>query len=61
MNLEKLEEKKKKNIEQRREFVKQWANYVKNNPDKKWSKQQNTVINAQIKLRKETRENKSRE
>ncbi len=48
MNLKELEEKKEKNKKERREFVKYWAEYVKNHDDKKWSRQQNVVINSQI-------------
>jgi len=43
-DLEKLERKQEKNKKQRRKFVKKWAEYVKNNPDKDWSKQQKTVV-----------------
>lgn len=38
----------KNNEEERINFVKFWANYVKTHPDKDWSQQQNIVINAQI-------------
>ncbi len=38
----------KNNEEERINFVKFWANYVKTHPDKDWSKQQNIVINAQV-------------
>ncbi len=49
MNLEKLEKKKEKNKEQRRNFVKFWAKYVKEHPDEEWSKQQNRIIDPQVK------------
>ena len=42
--LEKLEEKKQKNREQRLKFAKKWAEYVRDNNDKKWSKQQKVVV-----------------
>jgi len=48
MNLEKLEKKKEKNKKQRRKFVKYWAKYVKEQPDKKWSEQQNVIVNSQL-------------
>lgn len=48
MNLEELEKKRKRNREQRREFIKYWANYIKNHEDKEWSKQQNVIIDSQI-------------
>ncbi len=40
----------KNNKEDRINFVKYWANYVKTHPDKEWSRQQNIVINSQIKI-----------
>ena len=33
----------------RMNFVEYWAEFVKNNPDKVWSKQQNLLIDSQIK------------
>ncbi len=48
MNLDKLEEKKKKNKKQRIEFIKYWADYIKTHDDKKWSKQQNIIIDSQL-------------
>ncbi|MBS3155264.1 hypothetical protein J4404_02065 [Candidatus Woesearchaeota archaeon] len=39
----------KNNKEDRINFVEYWANYVKNHSDKVWSKQQNILINSQIK------------
>ena len=38
----------KDNDEDRLNFVKFWANYVKTHPDKDWSRQQNVVIDSQI-------------
>ena len=38
----------KDNKEDRMNFIKYWANYIKNNPDEVWSKQQNVLINSQI-------------
>ena len=54
MNLDELEEKKKRNQENRKEFVKIWAKYVKEHDDKEWSKQQNKIINSQLKSARET-------
>lgn len=39
----------KTNDEDRINFVKFWAEYVRTHSDKEWSKQQNVVINSQIK------------
>ncbi|MGM5483691.1 MAG: hypothetical protein ACQER9_02105 [Nanobdellota archaeon] len=36
----------KKNKKERLEFVDIWAKYVCNHEDKKWSKQQNIIINS---------------
>ena len=38
----------KDNSEDRLNFVKYWANYVKTHKDEEWSKQQNMLINSQI-------------
>lgn len=38
----------KTNQEDRINFVKFWANYIKTHKDKEWSKQQNIVINSQL-------------
>ena len=38
----------KTNSEDRMNFVKFWAGYIKTHPDKEWSKQQNILINSQL-------------
>jgi len=38
----------KNNKEDRLNFVKFWANYVKTHSDEEWSKQQNILIDSQI-------------
>lgn len=38
----------KDNKEERLNFVRFWANYVKSHEDEDWSEQQNIVINSQI-------------
>lgn len=38
----------KTNQEDRLNFVKFWANYVKTHKDEEWSEQQNIIINSQI-------------
>lgn len=48
MSLRELEERKRLNVEQRREFVKSWAEYVRDHPDGEWSRQQNTVVDSQL-------------
>jgi len=39
----------KNNKEERLNFVKFWANYVKTHSDKEWSKQQKEFVNSLIK------------
>ena len=42
----------KDNKEDRLNFIKYWANYVKTHSDKEWSKQQNIIINFnQLKIK----------
>lgn len=36
------------NKEDRTNFVKFWANYIKTHPDKDWSKQQKILIDSQF-------------
>ena len=36
------------NREDRINFIKYWADFVRNNPDEVWSRQQNVLINSQI-------------
>ncbi len=38
----------KNNQEDRMNFISYWANFVKNNPDQEWGKQQNLLINSQM-------------
>lgn len=45
---ETLEEKHEKNRQQRYEFIKEWAEYVRTHPDDDWGEQVNTLVNSQI-------------
>ena len=38
----------KNNKEDRMNFVKYWADYIRGNKDEVWGKQQNVLINSQI-------------
>ena len=38
----------KDNKEDRLNFVRYWANFVRTHPDEEWSEQQNLLINSQI-------------
>ena len=48
IDLEQLEEEKRKNAQERLEFVEFWAEYIRSHSDEEWSKQQNELINSQI-------------
>ncbi len=48
VNLEELEKFKVQNLKERLEFIDLWAEYIKTHSDKKWSKQQKTIIDSQI-------------
>lgn len=49
VDLEGLKKFKKKNAEERLKFIDYWVEYIKTHSDKEWSRQQNVVINSQIK------------
>ncbi len=38
----------KNNKKDRLNFVKFWANYIRNHPDEEWSEQQNIIIDSQL-------------
>jgi hypothetical protein len=48
LDLKELEKEKEINHQDRLNFVKFWAEYVKTHSDKEWSKQQNVVIDSQF-------------
>ena len=48
VNSKEFEESQQRNVEQRREFIKYWAEYVRTHDDEEWSRQQNTLIDSQI-------------
>ena len=35
--------------EERMNFIEYWADYVGTQPDKEWSRQQNLIVNSQVK------------
>jgi len=37
------------NKKQREDFIVQWVNFIKSHSDEEWSKQQNILINSQLK------------
>ncbi len=48
-SLEELKKERASNFKERRWFVKYWAEYVKTHSDEDWSRQQNILIDSQIK------------
>lgn len=48
MNSDALEDARSRNVEQRREFIRRWARYIRTHDDAVWSEQQNTLIDAQL-------------
>jgi hypothetical protein len=44
VDLEELEKQKKRNFQQRLEFIDQYVEWLKKTPNKKWSKQQKKII-----------------
>jgi hypothetical protein len=47
INLEELKAQKEENFRERLKFINQYSEWVKKNPNKKWSTQQKTLINKQ--------------
>ena len=48
LNLEEFERSQRQNVEERRAFIKRWAEYVRTHNDKEWSRQQNKLIDSQL-------------
>jgi hypothetical protein len=48
VDLNELNEFKKKNFEDRLNFINFWTDYIKKHSDEEWSKQQATIIDSQI-------------
>ncbi len=44
--MDKVEEDRKKNFEQRLRYIEEYADWVKNTPNKVWSKQQKEMIDS---------------
>jgi len=49
VDLNELRKFKKQNAKERLEFIDFWVDYIKRHKDKEWSRQQNIIINSQIK------------
>jgi hypothetical protein len=48
LNSKEFEDDQRRNTEQRRAMIKQWAEYVRTHDDEEWSRQQNRLINSQL-------------
>ena len=48
LNSETFERSQQRNVEERRAFIKRWAEYVRTHDDEEWSRQQNKLIDAQL-------------
>ena len=46
----------KENQDERMRFIDKWAEYVKTHSDKEWSKQQNIIINSNLRAASMTKE-----
>lgn len=46
-------EERDRNTEDRRAFIKQWAEYVRTHDDEQWSRQQKTVVDSQLQSARE--------
>lgn len=47
-NSDKLDEKRAQNRRERYEQIKEWAEYVRTNPDEDWGEQVNELVNSQL-------------
>jgi hypothetical protein len=47
-NFETREESRRRNTKERREFIKQWAEYVRTHDDEEWAAQQHEIIDSQL-------------
>ncbi len=53
VDLDELKEFKKKNFQDRLNFIDFWVNYMKTHSDQEWSKQQADFIDSQYKMARE--------
>ena len=49
VDLKELKNEKERNFKERLWFIHYWADYIRTHSDVEWSKQQNVVIDSQIK------------
>ena len=56
IDLKELEEDKKRNFESMLKFIEYYVKWLKKTPNKEWSKQQQKLIDSQLKSSKMTKE-----
>jgi hypothetical protein len=48
LSSDEFERSQRQNAEERRAFIKRWAEYVRTHDDEEWSRQQNKLIDSQL-------------
>jgi hypothetical protein len=48
MSSDEFERSQRQNAEERRAFIRRWAEYVRTHDDEEWSRQQNKLIDSQL-------------
>jgi len=48
LNSDEFERSQRQNADERRAFIKRWAEYVRTHDDEEWSRQQNKLIDSQL-------------
>jgi hypothetical protein len=48
LSSEEFERSRRDNVEERRAFIKRWAEFVRTHDDEEWSRQQNRLIDSQL-------------
>jgi len=48
LNSDEFERSQRQNADERRAFIKRWAEYVRTHDDEEWSHQQNKLIDSQL-------------
>lgn len=56
LNSEEFDAGRSRNAERRRAFIKRWAEYVRTHDDVEWSRQQNRLIDSQLRSANELAE-----
>lgn len=48
LSSDEFERSQRQNVQERRAFIKRWAEYVRTHDDEEWSRQQNKLIGSQL-------------